>query len=67
VNVAKNIVRLRKRRKLTSAQLARLLNRSKSTIHAWEHGGPGPRLDDLPELAQVLDATVEDLVADEAA
>lgn len=67
MNVAKNIVRARKAKGLRPSQLAKLLGRSRSTIHAWEHGGPGPRLDDLPDIARELDTTVGALLGEQAA
>lgn len=62
MNVARNIKRARKAKKIKQAELARLLDVSRSTIHAWEHGGPGPKLDDLPKIAEKLDTTVADLI-----
>lgn len=62
MNVARNIKRARKAKKLKQAELARLLEVSRSTVHAWEHGGPGPKLDDLPKIANVLETTVADLI-----
>lgn len=62
MNVAKNIKRARRAKKLNQAELARLLEVSRSTVHAWESGGPGPKLDDLPKIAAKLETTVAVLI-----
>lgn len=62
MNVARNIRRARKAKRLKQAELARLLKVSRSTVCTWEKGGPGPKLDDLPEIASKLDTTVADLI-----
>ncbi len=64
MNVAKHIKRARKAKGYRPAQLAKLLGVSRSTVHAWEHGGPGPRLDDLPKIASTLDVAVSDLIGE---
>lgn len=64
MNVATQIRRARKAKKLKKAQLARLLGVSRSTVTAWEQGGPGPKLDDLPKIARELDTTVADLIGE---
>lgn len=67
MNVAANIKRARKAKGLRKTQLAKLLDVSRSTITAWEAGGPGPRLDDLPRIAHQLDTTVGDLIGESSA
>lgn len=64
MNVSTHIKKARKAKKLNQSQLARLLGVSRSTVHAWENGGPGPRLDDLPKIARELDTTVTDLLGE---
>lgn len=67
MNVARHIKRARKAKKWNQAELARQLEVSRSTVLTWEKGGPGPKLDDLPKIARVLDVTVADLLGIEAA
>lgn len=67
MNVARHIKRARKARKWNQAELARQMEVSRSTVKAWEEGGPGPKLDDLPEIARVLGVSVADLLGIEAA
>ncbi len=66
MNVSKQIRQARKAKGLRQAQLAKLLDVSRSTVHAWENGGPGPKLDDLPRIAHELDTTVADLIGEAA-
>lgn len=62
-NTAQLIRRARKRKKWSPAEFARRMKRSRSTVHAWEHDGPGPKLDIVEEIAEVLDLESADLVA----
>lgn len=62
MKIAKNIVRARKRKKLSPSQFATLMGVSRSLVFYWEHGGPGPRYDRLPKIAAVLDTTVQELL-----
>jgi len=64
VTTAELIVRARQRRKMSPAELARRLGVSRSTIHAWEHGGPGPKLDHIVKLADVLEVQVASLIGE---
>lgn len=67
MNVARHIKRARKAKRINQAELARRLDVSRSTVLAWEKGGPGPKLDDLPQIAKELDVTVADLLGIESA
>lgn len=62
MNVGKHIKRARKAKGLNKAGLAKLLGVSRSTVLTWEKGGPGPKLDDLPRIAEKLDTTVAELI-----
>lgn len=57
------IRKARKAKGMRPADLAAQLGVSRSTVHAWEHGGPGPKLDNLREIATALDVNLVDLIA----
>ncbi len=67
MNVARHIKRARKAKGINQAELARRLDVSRSTVLAWEQGGPGPKLDDLPLIAKELEVSVADLLGIESA
>ena len=56
---------LRKRRGLTQAELAELVNVTQASIHNWEEKGIVPFKNTQIQLAKALDVTVEDLINDE--
>lgn len=62
MNVARQLKRARKAKRISKAELARRLKVSRSTVLTWEKGGPGPRFEDLPAIAKVLDVSVGDLL-----
>ena len=66
MNIARHIKRARKAKGWNQSELARQLDVSRSTVLTWEKGGPGPKLDDLPQIAKALDVTVADLLGIEA-
>lgn len=55
------IEKMRRQRGITQAELARHLNVSQANISQWESGDAMPRADKLPELAKVLNCSIEDL------
>lgn len=55
---------LRKKANLTQAQIAEALNIGQSTVSMWESGENLPRADKLPQLARLLNCTVDDLLGD---
>lgn len=59
------IYELRIARNMTQKQLAELLFISDKTVSKWERGGGFPDLALLPDIAQVLDVRMEDLLRGE--
>jgi len=67
MSLGKRIAQARAAKKLTVAQLAKLLDVSRSTVHTWEHDGPGPGLDRLTVIAKTLDTSVSELLGERVA
>ena len=55
------IKKLRESLKLTQEDLAKKLHIGRTTVSMWESGDAMPRADQLPELAKVLNCSIEDL------
>lgn len=55
------IKELRKKCGLTQAQLATLLNVKQVTVSYWENGESMPTAKKLPELARILQCSIDDL------
>ena len=56
------IKELRKKIKMTQAELAKQLNlKSPSTICLWENGQRKPPSDKLPEIAKALSVNIDDI------
>lgn len=55
------IKKLRESLKLTQEDLAKKLHIGRTTVSMWESGDAMPRADKLPELARVLNCSIEDL------
>lgn len=66
LRLGKRIAQLRNRQALTQTQLAEVLEVSQKSINAFEHGVRRLPVSLLPPLAQALDVSIEDLVADGA-
>jgi len=54
---------MREALKITQVQLAKLLKVRQSTVAMWENGKNKPRADKLPQLAKVLQCSIDDLFA----
>lgn len=52
---------LRERKKMTQQQLADLLHVLQPAVAMWESGDNMPRADKLPQLAKILECTIDDL------
>ena len=52
-----NIRTRRRARKLTQAQLGKLIDKSRLTVNAWENGRSSPRTADIKQLAKALNTT----------
>jgi transcriptional regulator with XRE-family HTH domain len=61
-SVASRIVRARKRLDISDAELARRLNVTRSTVHAWVHGEHEPNLASLRRIARALGCEVAELL-----
>jgi len=67
IDFRRNLLELRKQRKLTQAQLAELLDIQPRLISRWETGETKPQFDYIVRLAEVLEVTLDELVkSDEA-
>lgn len=58
-----NIKIKRKESHMTQEQLANALEIDRSTVAKWETGESMPRAEKLPQLAEILGCTVDDLFA----
>lgn len=55
---------MRRRAGITVAQLAKRLSVTRATIYFWEQGRYLPNAGLLPELAEILGCSIDDLFAD---
>lgn len=65
MELAKNIVKYRKRNKLSQVQLAEALNISRQSISKWETGENLPSIDNLISLSGLLDISLDELITGE--
>lgn len=56
------IKEIRQKRGMKQVELAKAMNVGQSAIAMWETGAAHPRADKLPELARILDCTVDELL-----
>lgn len=66
-NVAKNITNLRKKNKMTQAELAEKINYSDKAISKWERGEAVPDIDTLYLLAQLFGVKIDYFVQEDEA
>jgi len=62
-DISDTITRALEAKGLSQADLSRLLDTTRSTVHAIVHGKRKPRLDTLTRIADVLDTSVSELLA----
>lgn len=55
---------LREKARITQEQLAATIGVGRTAVAMWESGDSLPRADKLPELARILDCTVDELLRD---
>ncbi len=55
---------MRRRAGLTAVQLAERMHCTKTTVYFWETGRTWPSAALLPELAEILGCTIDDLFTD---
>ena len=65
-NVAKNLVYLRQKSKLTQGELANKINYTDKSISKWEHGDAIPSVEVLSEIADFFGVTIDFLISDNA-
>lgn len=63
-NIGLKIKELRKEKKLTQSQLAKLINKSTITIRKWENGERTPNIATIKQIASVLNVNINDLISD---
>lgn len=63
--LANNIVKYRKRNKLSQEELAQSLNISRQSISKWETGENLPSIDNLISLSGLLDISLDELITGE--
>jgi len=66
LNLPDNIIRLRRKKKLTQEELADFMGVTKASVSKWEKGINTPDLLLLPQLAAYFDVTVDELIGYEA-
>lgn len=57
----RGLTAMRRRAGFTVAQLAERLRVTKATIYCWEHGQYSPNAALLPEIAELLGCSIDDL------
>ena len=60
-----NIKFLREKNNLTQEFISKIFGISQSTVAKWETGESMPRADKLPQLAEILNCSIEELFATE--
>ena len=63
-NFSTNLRRLRLKQNLTQEQLAEMLNYSKKSISKWESGHALPPSAILPDIAKLLETTIDDMMSE---
>lgn len=61
-NLSKNIIKLRKEKKLTQLELANALNYSDKSISKWENGDTIPDIEVIKRLADFFNVSVDSLI-----
>ncbi len=55
------IAQLRKGKKISQVELAKMLNVTQGAISQWENGDSNPAINKLPQIANVLGCTIDQL------
>ena len=61
----RSIARLRKKAKVTQAELAAKLSVTQSAISQWEHGETQPEVGKLLKLSEIFGCTVDEILKGE--
>ena len=64
--IAKNLISLRKKNKLTQNELAEKLNYSDNAISRWEHAEVTPSIETLEQIAKIYNVPLASLIEDNA-
>lgn len=64
--IAKNLITLRKKHKLTQNELAEKLNYSDNAISRWEHAEVTPSIETLEQIANIYNVPLSSLIEDNA-
>ena len=64
--IAKNLITLRKKNKLTQNDLAEKLNYSDNAISRWEHAEVTPSIETLEQIAKIYQVPLASLIEDNA-
>ena len=64
--IANNLIKLRKKHKLTQNELAEKLNYSDNAISRWERGEVTPSIETLDQIAKYFDVPLSSLIEDNA-
>ena len=64
--IANNLIKLRKKNKLTQNELARKLNYSDNAISRWERAEVTPSIETLDQIAKYFDVPLSSLIEDNA-
>ena len=64
--IGKRIISLRKKRNLTQLELADKMGISFQAISGWERGISMPDISKLPELAQIFNVTIDELIGEKS-
>ncbi len=61
-----NIVKLRKKNRLTQSQLAERVGVSSQAVSKWEQGICAPDISLLPELSEIFNVDIDDLFEEQS-
>lgn len=65
MNLAENIKKLRREKRLSQEQLAEMLNVSRQAVSKWESGKTYPDIENLILLKDIFNLTLDDLIINE--
>ncbi len=63
-NIGRKISELRKEKNITQMELADLMGVSYQAVSNWERGNSMPDISKLPELAEILEISIDELLSD---
>ncbi|MGX4598106.1 helix-turn-helix domain-containing protein [Faecalimicrobium sp. JNUCC 81] len=66
MNLSENLKKLRREKKLSQEQLAKMINVSRQAVSKWESGKTYPDIDNLILLRDIFNVTLDDLIINES-